>query len=448
MADWNIKKVDPLQIYELKDDVSLEQLNAMVESGLYSQNFAEHIADTPDVSDANNVGIPQVVFVDNIVDGKTYKKLKFINLKGERGATGDTGAKITETQFAGVDSAGGNIYRQIFDNGVTSTFTAPKGDKGEQGATGERGLTGASGLATGAVLSNEYGNSETNGYTQTYLNDVVSKPNLLIDGEFKVNTRGKSIYTYTGNWTDREYAIDMWSLYGIRGSTFNASTKTLTGQTWIMQAIEPKNLIQGLKYTLSVEFTTQDSNQKTLVFRITKLDGTKIMLGEKHFKTSGRYSTTFELPYTAEVTKYDVIFYQQAGSETILKNIKLEVGEFATPFIPKLYSEELRDCQFYYKAITGFKRAVSGYLFYEPYNSIGQMYKAPIVTFYPLTESNAILESDPSSIYNITSKEVLKINLSIYGYANKYGFITSNGDNTLIPNNQYQYIAYCDARIY
>ena len=130
---WSKKKVNPDNInsgneYEKGDRVSVQALNSMVESGLYSQEFAEAIVDTPDTSEAGNVGTPAVSFIDNVKNGNTYKKFKFSNLKGA------TGAKIVSTEFQGQDANGGNIYKQTFDNDYTAMFTAPKGAKGDSGS--------------------------------------------------------------------------------------------------------------------------------------------------------------------------------------------------------------------------------------------------------------------------------------------------------------------------
>lgn len=92
MGKWTREKVNSENLnggnqYEAKDRLSREQLNAMVNSGLYAQDFAEHLADTPDTSEANNVGVPTVELIDN---GK-FKKFKFSNLKGQKGDKGDKG---------------------------------------------------------------------------------------------------------------------------------------------------------------------------------------------------------------------------------------------------------------------------------------------------------------------------------------------------------------------
>ena len=115
---WSKKKVDPESInngneYEKGDRVARQSLNAMVESGLYSQAYAEALTDAPDVSEAGNVGTPTVSFVDNVKDGATYKKFKFANIKGIQGEKGEQGIQ------------------------------GEKGEQGIQGEKGEKGDTGA-----------------------------------------------------------------------------------------------------------------------------------------------------------------------------------------------------------------------------------------------------------------------------------------------------------------
>ena len=70
------------------DSPSATDFNNVIESQLYTQEFAEKLADAPDVSQANNVGTPSVEIINN----GAYKKFKFINLKGQAGANGSNGA--------------------------------------------------------------------------------------------------------------------------------------------------------------------------------------------------------------------------------------------------------------------------------------------------------------------------------------------------------------------
>ena len=96
MGKWGRQRVNPENLnngneYTQNDRLSIQQLNAIINSGLISQDFVENLSATPDVSNANNVGSPSVELVDNIVNGIIYKKFKFNNLKGERGEKGEKG---------------------------------------------------------------------------------------------------------------------------------------------------------------------------------------------------------------------------------------------------------------------------------------------------------------------------------------------------------------------
>lgn len=74
------------------------------------------------------------------------KKVMLMALKGDKGEKGDkgdkgeagaTGAKIVSTVLEGQDAQGGNIYRQTFDDGSTTTFVAPRGSSGDDGGLTE-----------------------------------------------------------------------------------------------------------------------------------------------------------------------------------------------------------------------------------------------------------------------------------------------------------------------
>lgn len=147
MGKWSRNKVNSANLnngneYEAKDRVSRQQLNAMVNSGLYSQDFAEHLADTPDVSEANNVGTPTVEMIDNVVGDKTYKKFKFKNLKGstgekgEKGEKGDTGSigltpNISVSASTLPTGSTATANRSGTNENPTIAFGIPKGETGK-----------------------------------------------------------------------------------------------------------------------------------------------------------------------------------------------------------------------------------------------------------------------------------------------------------------------------
>lgn len=99
MAEWNREKVDSTNLnkgqeWTKNDQVALEELNAMVNSGLYAQDFVEKLVENIDVSEIDNVGTPTVELVDgdDATAEKPYKKFKFSNFKGDKGDKGDFGA--------------------------------------------------------------------------------------------------------------------------------------------------------------------------------------------------------------------------------------------------------------------------------------------------------------------------------------------------------------------
>lgn len=92
---WSRDKVDSSNInngneYVKGDRVSRQALNSMVNSGLYSQDFVEALADTPIVENDETGASPSVELVDNIKNGKTYKKFKFKNLGSGSGTNENT----------------------------------------------------------------------------------------------------------------------------------------------------------------------------------------------------------------------------------------------------------------------------------------------------------------------------------------------------------------------
>lgn len=160
MAEWSRNKVDSATInageeYEKGSRVSRQNLNAMVNSSLYSQDYVEKLVTNIDTSEAGNVGTPTVTLVagDGATSAKPYKKFKFANLKGEKGDTGTTGAKgdtgATPNISVSATTLSAGSEATVVKTGTAEsplfTFGIPKGDKGDTGATGPQGPQGAKG---------------------------------------------------------------------------------------------------------------------------------------------------------------------------------------------------------------------------------------------------------------------------------------------------------------
>lgn len=150
---WSRKKVNSETLnngneYTKNNQFPIEALNGIVNSGLYSQDFVEHLADTPDVSEAGNVGTPTVTLVDNpnATTDKPYKRFKFANLKGAKGDKGDKGEQgekgekgdigVSNSLSIGTVQSGEIASAEILGTAPSQVLNLvlPKGDKGDAGA--------------------------------------------------------------------------------------------------------------------------------------------------------------------------------------------------------------------------------------------------------------------------------------------------------------------------
>ncbi len=160
MAKFTPKKIDLSTInngneYNKGDGISSNAINDSIESAAYAQALA---TTQPDISEADNVGVPSVEIIEE--DG--LPKLKFKSLKGERGdaatiniGTVDTGEPGSMASISNV----GDEHNAIFN------FTIPKGDPSDVSSTGTYpNLTAGKAnihttelLALDADLNNYYG---------------------------------------------------------------------------------------------------------------------------------------------------------------------------------------------------------------------------------------------------------------------------------------------------
>lgn len=125
MAEWSRNRANPSDIngnreFTTNDNLSVKELNAIVNNSFYGVDFVEAITETPDTSEANNVGTPSVSFVDN---GK-FKRLKFSNLKGATGERGNGISYIEESASVGNTTG----YRIHFDNGTYFDYEVVNGN--------------------------------------------------------------------------------------------------------------------------------------------------------------------------------------------------------------------------------------------------------------------------------------------------------------------------------
>ena len=171
---------------------------------------------------------------------------------------------------------------------------------------------------------------------------AVSRPNLLINPDFAVNQRGKSDYT-TG------FSVDCWKCNNITLNA-NGGTITLTKADGISQG----ELVQ------SVEGAYKSLAGKTVTISCADVDGniitgTATIPAEQPTATtnlisasSGNVWITFSWSVAGRF--YFRIWLRGSAALTYSPAwCKVEVGEVATPFVPRLAAEELALCQRFYQ---------------------------------------------------------------------------------------------------
>ena len=188
------------------------------------------------------------------------------------------------------------------------------------------------------------GNADTLG--GLHANEIASNPELLINPDFAINQRGKSVYAYTNGG----YGIDNWlaesSLTVSQNDdgtlSINASDTRGSG---FYQRLEKLTELIGQTVTLSI--CAKGSGSIALCANGWGEDIKIIPL-------SGEYQV-YSAPFTINGNYNAVGFYAYDGIRTAsvtVKWIKLELGSIATPFVPPDPATELLKCQRYYQVRT------------------------------------------------------------------------------------------------
>ena len=203
---------------------------------------------------------------------------------------------------------------------------------------------------------------------------IPSNPNLLINGDFTnpVNQREQRTYT---NEQSYSYTIDRWVLDtgGKASVTVNKDSitisrlDTITDSVWVnfatnLDVIEFKSLIGK---TLTLAFKLKNKTDKVSQIWC-KLRGTGFkeylfnygLPTDKNTPPGGLFSDgkkdliQFSFVLDEKILNYQFIEFgiqiAQIGASIELEYAKLEVGNKATPFVPRSYGEELALCQRYY----------------------------------------------------------------------------------------------------
>ena len=188
------------------------------------------------------------------------------------------------------------------------------------------------------------------GTTPISLNELNSRPvnnNILINSNFAnpVNQREVVSPVVNSDANAAFYTIDRWEMYGTGKLIINdgeSITLENTGNLSLYQYIENSELLEGKKVALSAKVNGKIySNVDTV-----NQSGGKAVI--RVYDDSGVQQCVIYLQYMSNKNLYRVVVGVDNTSVTV-EWIKLEVGEVATPYVPRLYEEEYTLCQYYYQ---------------------------------------------------------------------------------------------------
>lgn len=259
---------------------------------------------------------------------------------------------------------------------LVGNFKGPKGDTGKTGPAGPQGPQGPQGNPGTVNIADDF-TTEDPTYAlsapkgkELYDNLLqIGNPNLLIDGDFQVWQRGNefnitSNRMYTADrWIAYMNASDGYTSYTITNSSRRMKISSTSGECkfLIFQHVELNNSIirkfLGKKLTLSVKIISSNvqeiSTSATILYNSS--DKPSVSLAKKtHTISANKYTITkmtFDVASDADFddVKSLQIIISSPGitSDVYIDYAKLELGEIATPLVPRPYAEEFMLCQRY-----------------------------------------------------------------------------------------------------
>ena len=182
--------------------------------------------------------------------------------------------------------------------------------------------------------------------------------NLLINGDFRVNQRGKDVYERISG---RVYTVDRWGIWSNRG-TFNVQTKTLTnlstsGNFILSQYLEDSEVLLGKTMTFSVGIN--GNVYHTTGTAETSYSGVTADALIAINNIDNLFYIRILWDFARQAFRVDIGCTPSMGS-LVLNYAKLEIGSSATEFVPRSYVEELSMCQRYYQKVKIQGSAIQG----------------------------------------------------------------------------------------
>ena len=226
---------------------------------------------------------------------------------------------------------------------------------GPGGATTDTTLSQSGKPAYASAVGEALKNMATKEYVNTSVAPL-SNPNLIINGDFQIWQRGTNFFDIAN-----AYSADRWMIKNAKGNTavVERSSDVPDGQPMsqsmhIQETIDENtylryNLEQVLRGTMTLSFWYKTS----VAFNSYIHDnGSLIHLGKLDtLNTWARASFTFN----ATALSFVNIIHATFVGDIYITGVKLEYGSVATPFVPRLYAEELLMCRRYLDIISGIR---------------------------------------------------------------------------------------------
>lgn len=180
---------------------------------------------------------------------------------------------------------------------------------------------------------------------------VGSNPNLLINGDFRINQRDFTQTVQSG------YTVDRWMFWAGEGNTTAIVTRNESGSITIdntnsdktitfSQFMEDKDCLSLINKTLTLSAKIND-NTYSCSGTLTKVDSN---VWKTYFSVKFSDSSSLRFAH-ADCDRYQVDISVAAGDDVTVEWVKLEVGSIATAYSPRTYAEELALCQRYYQVL-------------------------------------------------------------------------------------------------
>lgn len=291
-------------------------------------------------------GATQVPFTDPITTGY-----------GQIVLTIDLSQTSTETSFEQVEASVVYSTTEVFPDLTQGQINSQNGDMVYQAQLAVVSIAGGnvtgivSQIGTAELTAQALGSQPASWYQdkitalESGLADTdekvatLSNPNLLINGGFTVWQRGESFTIPRTGYGTGKYTADRWRVWANPDST--------GGNITVTKAADGMHVESDGGALMSYRFEAAD---------VEALSGKTLTL------SLSRNGAVSVIPVTLSGNAFSITLLYGAGTTTI-NWIKLEVGEEATPYVPKGYGEELLACMRYYQ--------VTGNIFLPGYITVG-----------------------------------------------------------------------------